>query len=74
MNLDAPCLCPHCRQPMQLMVPIWITPGVDELDIANVFWESDAHKDDANWWCETCQSHHFPMDQEEQLPEGSKVE
>ncbi len=67
MNLDKPCLCPHCNEPMQIRLPIWITPGEENIDTEEIDYESSNHKDSANWWCETCEDHHFPIDNESEV-------
>ncbi len=67
MNLDKPCLCPHCREPMELQVPIWVTPGESSIDTGNIECDSGNEKDSDNWWCPTCQSDHFPLDNESEV-------
>ena len=66
MNLDQEQLCPYCETPMQVVMPLWVTPGQD-IDVGEIDWESSNPKDSQNWWCEECQSHHFPADPFEDL-------
>jgi hypothetical protein len=42
-------------------MPIWITPGEESVDTANIDYESNNPKDSSNWFCENCDSHHFPV-------------
>lgn len=65
MNLDKHQLCPYCKTPMQLRVPIWVTPGEEYIDTGEVVWDSDAHKDSSNWYCTECFECHFPEEQED---------
>lgn len=69
MNLDKHCLCPECKEPMKLNMPIWVTPGEESIDTSEVDWESGNHQVSTNWYCETCQDHHFPIDNELKQPE-----
>ena len=64
MDLNEHCLCPTCKEAMQLSIPIWVTPGDEYVETSNIDWESSTKKDSDNWWCATCESHHFPMDNE----------
>ena len=63
MDLDQHCLCPHCSEPMQVSLPIWVTPGED-VDTSDIDWESSTKKNSLNWWCPECSDHHFPLDNE----------
>ncbi len=60
IDFDTPQVCPECAEPMQVRMPIWITPGNDGIDVGNIDYESSNPQDADNWWCETCQSHHLP--------------
>lgn len=62
MDLNNHCLCPTCKEPMDLLLPIWVTPGEEHIDTGNVVWDSSNHKDSDNWWCANCESHHFPLE------------
>ena len=64
INLDKPCICQHCGDHMILRVPIWVTPGTEDVDTGNIDWESDSHKCMSNWHCGTCEDNHFPLDNE----------
>lgn len=68
MNLDEKCPCPECGNPMDVMLPIWVTPGEESIDTSTIVWESDMPKCSSNWWCPECESHHFPVDNEENVP------
>jgi hypothetical protein len=61
IDFDAYHLCPHCREPMQVCVPIWITPGEQQIDTGNIDYESGMPDDAGNWYCPECSSHHFPL-------------
>jgi hypothetical protein len=50
---------------MQICLPIWITPGDSEIDTSDIDYESSDIDDSDNWWCEICQEHHLPKDQDE---------
>ena len=60
INFDTPQLCPDCNEPMQVRMPIWITPGEESIDTSNIDYESSNANDADNWWCSTCNSHHLP--------------
>ena len=62
MDLDKPCLCPDCKTHMQVSLPIWVTPGDDHIDVAEIDYDSSNADCDAYWWCPECQDHHFPLD------------
>lgn len=64
IDFDKYHLCPDCRVPMQVCVPIWITPGEQQIDTGSIDYESDKPDWAQNWYCQVCSSHHFP------LPEG----
>lgn len=61
INFDVPHLCPNCNEPMQVLMPIWITPGSESVDTGNIDYESNNPQDSGNWFCENCESHHFPI-------------
>jgi len=61
INFDVPHLCPNCAEPMQVLMPIWITPGSESVDTGNIDYESNNPQDSGNWFCENCESHHFPI-------------
>lgn len=61
INFDVPHLCPNCNEPMQVLMPIWITPGIESVDTGSIDYESDNPNDSSNWFCENCESHHFPI-------------
>lgn len=61
IDFDVPHLCPCCNEPMQVLMPIWITPGEESVDTDNIDYESGNPQDSSNWWCNTCESHHFPV-------------
>jgi hypothetical protein len=60
INFDVPHLCPNCNEPMQVLMPVWLTPGEDFDDTGDIDFESGNPQDSSNWWCDQCQSHHFP--------------
>ena len=74
MNLDNPCLCPHCSYPMQVLMPIWVTPGESSIDTGEIDWESGNKQWSNNWYCSTCESHHFPLDNERGDDAGQTVQ
>ena len=53
--------CPKCQEPMQVLLPIWITPGTESVDTGEVQYDSSMAKDSNNWHCSNCGSHHFPI-------------
>jgi len=61
INFDVPHLCPNCAEPMQVLMPIWITPGSESVDTGSIDYFSDNPKSSNNWFCENCESHHFPV-------------
>lgn len=61
-DLDKHCLCPECNKPMQLLMPIWITPGEEYIDTGNIDYESENPKYESNWWCNSCSESFFPID------------
>ncbi len=61
INFDVPHLCPNCAEPMRVLMPIWITPGSESVDTGSIDYESNNPQDSANWFCENCESHHFPV-------------
>ena len=61
INFDVPHLCPNCAEPMRVLMPIWITPGSESVDTGSIDYFSDNPKDSNNWFCENCESHHFPV-------------
>lgn len=61
IDFDRHHLCPHCNEPMQVSMPIWITPGEESIDTNEIDYESGNPQESANWWCSTCESHHFPQ-------------
>jgi len=63
IDFDVPSLCPHCNEPMQVLMPVWITPGDDSIDTGAIDYESSNPQDSSNWWCDTCESHHLPVEQ-----------
>ena len=80
MNLDKPCFCPECEDvPMQVLMPIWITPGNEYIDTDMVDWESGNPQCSNHWWCPKCEDHHFPIDNtiedvnEDDLSTGDKL-
>jgi len=60
IDFDVPHLCPHCNEPMQVFMPIWITPGSESIDTGEIDYESGNPQDSSNWWCDTCEDCHFP--------------
>lgn len=64
IDLDKEHLCPECDEPMAVSMPIWITPG-QQIDTGNIDYESGNPQCSHNWWCDTCQSHHFPNEPED---------
>ncbi len=61
IDFDVPHLCPHCNEPMQVLMPVWITPGDDSIDTGAIDYESGNPQDSSNWWCDTCDESHFPV-------------
>lgn len=61
IDFDREQLCPTCKEPMQVCMPIWITPGSSSIDTANIDYESGNPQSSENWWCEICQCHCFPI-------------
>ena len=61
INFDVPHLCPNCAEPMRVLMPIWITPGSESVDTGSIDYFSDNPKHSNNWFCENCESHHFPV-------------
>lgn len=61
IDFDVPHLCPHCAEPMQVSMPIWITPGAESIDTSEIDYESGNPQSSMKWWCNTCESHHFPV-------------
>jgi|15BtaG_2_1085339.scaffolds.fasta_scaffold01126_12 hypothetical protein len=62
-NLDEPCLCPRCDNPMEVQLPIWITPGSKRVDTGEIDYESSMPTEQRNWWCENCNRHIMPKAQ-----------
>ena len=64
MDLNRECLCPNCTEPMRVRLPIWYEPGSEYVDSDEVDWDSGNSQCSSNWYCTTCSSHHFPIDNE----------
>ena len=64
LELDKTYHCPFCGEAMELLVPLWCTPGPQHQDIT---WE-DVDTDfimpglASNWFCVACISHHPPLE------------
>jgi hypothetical protein len=67
MNYDRPCLCSECQTPMQVCLPVWVTPGEESVDTSEIDWESSNLKDGDMWYCPTCdETGNLPLDNEAQ--------
>lgn len=66
IDFDKHCLCPHCGNAMEVLIPIWITPGED-LALDGIVYESGMKDRAENWYCQECEAHHFPRPQDPEL-------
>lgn len=61
IDFDKEHLCPDCRVPMQVLIPLWVTPGAEEIHFADIDYESSNPDWADNWFCPECEGHHFPL-------------
>ena len=52
MNLDSPCRCSRCLEPMSVWVSILVCPGDDSLDLDKIDWSRTG--DPSKWSCPKC--------------------
>ncbi len=63
-DLDKPCLCKTCGEPMSVRMPIWITPGGNIIHTGDIDYESSNPKNADFWYCPECDTTgEFPAEQ-----------
>ncbi len=61
IDFDKYYLCPDCRVPMEVRVPISVIPGEVEVDVEEIDYESDLPSWSHNWYCPSCCENQFPL-------------